>query len=142
MKSISVFDPSVSYGAIAERNVMSFIELIRQGISFKTFISFANASPFSLNEWSTFLHFSERTMQRYQREKKKFDSLQSEKILEIYILYKKGIDVIGSAEKFHSWLETENIALGGVKPKTLFDSSFGINLLKDELTRIEHGILA
>jgi len=142
MKSTTIFDPEVAYGSIAENNVMAYIDIIRQGIQFRIFKIFANASPFSLTEWSTYLHVSERTMQRLQKEKKKFDPLQSEKILEIVLLYKKGIEVFGNAEKFNSWLETDNVALGGGMPKSLLDSSFGINLLKDEFTRIEYGILA
>jgi putative toxin-antitoxin system antitoxin component (TIGR02293 family) len=142
MNSIDLFDPKIPYSSIDDRNVLSLIEIVRQGIKYKIFGGFASKSPFSLNEWSTFLHLSERTMQRYQREKRTFDPLQSEKILEIVLLYKKGIEVFGSADKFHSWLETENLALGKTKPKMLFDNSFGINLLKDELTRIEYGVLA
>ena len=131
----------VPYSSIND-TATTIIDVIRQGIQYKTFKSFADESPFSLTEWSTFLHLSERTMQRYQREKKKFDSIQSEKIFEIILLYKKGTEVVGNAEKFNSWLETDNLALGSVKPKTFLDSSFGINLLKDELVRIEYGILA
>jgi putative toxin-antitoxin system antitoxin component (TIGR02293 family) len=142
MKIIDIFNPQVSYGSMDDTNVLSLIEIVRQGIKFSIFNSFAGKSPFSLNEWSTFLHLSERTMQRYKREKRTFDSLQSEKILEIALLYKKGIEVFGNAEKFNSWLETENLALGKIIPKKLFDNSFGIHLLKDELTRIEYGILA
>lgn len=142
MRVTDIFDPKVSYSSVDDKNVLGLIEIIRRGIKFTLFISFANTSPFSLNEWSTFLHLSERTMQRYQREKRTFDSPQSERILEIALLYKKGIDVLGSADKFNSWLETENLALGRIRPKTLFDNSFGINLLKDELTRIEYGVLA
>ena len=43
---------------------------------------------------------------------------------------------------FDSWLDTKSIGLGGIKPKDLFDTTFGINLVCDELTRIEHGVLA
>ncbi|MBK8415461.1 MAG: DUF2384 domain-containing protein [Bacteroidetes bacterium] len=142
MKALNIFDPKISYSSIDDKNVLSFIEIIRSGIQFKIFLVFANSSPFTLNEWSNFLHISERTMQRYEREKRRFDSLQSEKILEIAMLYKKGIEVFASSEKFNSWLETDNLALGKTKPKSFFDSSFGINLLKDELTRIEYGVLA
>ncbi len=142
MKSFSLLDPQVSYRSIDDSNIMSYIDFIRVGVKFKSFIAFANQSPFTLNEWSTYLHLSERTMQRYQKEERKFDAIQSEKILEIVLIYKKGIDVFGNAEKFNSWLETENLALGKNKPKSFLDSSFGINLLKDELTRIEYGILA
>ena len=57
-------------------------------------------------------------------------------------MYKKGAEVFGNEPKFDLWLNTENLALGNIKPKSLFDSTFGINLLIDELTRIEHGVLA
>ena len=142
MKTPNILDPEVTYGSLEMGSTISFINIIREGIPFKAFKIFANASPFSLSEWSSFLHLSERTMQRYEKEKGKFDALQSEKILEIVLLYKKGTAVFGNAEKFNSWLETENLALGRAKPKSFLDNSFGINLLKDELSRIEYGILA
>lgn len=142
MKRIDLSEPQVSYSSVDDKNVFSLIEMVRKGIEFPIFFSFANKSPFSLSEWSDFLHLSERTMQRYKKEKRTFDPLQSERILEIAMLYKKGIEVFGSADKFNSWLEAENLALGKVKPKLFFDNSFGINLLKDELTRIEYGVLA
>ena len=71
-----------------------------------------------------------------------FDVLQSEKILQIEMLYKRGEDVFGSSENFLIWLQSENIALGKTKPQDLLGSVFGISLLMDELTRIEHGVLA
>jgi len=93
-------------------------------------------------DWSRFLHITDRTMQRYKKEMKSFDTIQSEKILQITLLYKKGIDVFGDKTKFDTWLISNNIALGNIKPKDLLDNAFGINLLNDELIRIEHGVLA
>jgi putative toxin-antitoxin system antitoxin component (TIGR02293 family) len=81
-------------------------------------------------------------LQRYKKEKGKFNATTSEKIIEITMLNKYGIEVFGEQDKFNTWLKTENIALGGIRPKELLDSSFGIQILKDELTRIEQGILA
>jgi len=142
MVAMEIFDPMVSYGSGDEIKAISLVEMVRNGVRFDAFDTFANRSPFSLHEWSGYLHLSERTMQRYRSEKKTFDPLQSEKIIEIALFYNKGVEVFGSAEKFDSWLETESLALGGIKPKMLLDNSFGINLLKDELTSIEYGILA
>lgn len=142
MEATDLFSSNLSYGAIDDQNILSLISLVRKGIKFPVFVNFMEKSPFDLAEWSGFLHVSERTMQRYKKEERTFDALQSEKILEIALLYKKGIEVFGDKEKFNSWLHTKNLALGKIKPKELFDSSFGISLLKDELTRIEHGILA
>jgi putative toxin-antitoxin system antitoxin component (TIGR02293 family) len=142
VKNRKVEEPLVAYSSLDDRNILSLIEFIRKGINFRIFTEFANKSPFNLNEWSSFLHISQRTMQRYQREKKTLDALQSEKFMEIVLLYKKGIEVMGTQEQFDSWLETENLALGKAKPKSLLDSTFGINLLKDELNRLQYGILA
>lgn len=85
---------------------------------------------------------SERTIQRYKRENKRFNSIHPEKLLIIMLLFKKGAEVFGSIPNFLTWLSSKNIALGGVKPLELLDNSFGVNLVKDELTKIEHGVLA
>ncbi|MFA5972770.1 MAG: antitoxin Xre-like helix-turn-helix domain-containing protein [Lentimicrobiaceae bacterium] len=142
METMEVFDPMITSGSIDDISALSLVELVRQGIGFAAFDKFASTSPFSLSEWSTYLHLSERTMQRYRSEKKTFDPLQSEKIIEIALFYNKGVEVFGTAEKFNSWLNSDNLALGKIKPKMLLDNSFGINMLRDELTAIEYGILA
>jgi putative toxin-antitoxin system antitoxin component (TIGR02293 family) len=134
-------DPLGVYYTIDDGNARSLIKLARQGIGFQVFSMLVSRSPFSLSEWSTFLHLSDRTMQRYKKEKRSFDPPQSEKIIEIAILFNKGREVFGDETKFNRWLETENIALGKIAPKDLLDSTFGISLLNDELGRIEHGIL-
>ena len=142
MKPIELTPGTFSYNSVDDKDVFSIISTIKKGIRFNVFNSIALNSPFSLIEWSGFLNISERTMQRYKKEKKSFDSNSSEKIIEIALLYNYGIDVFGNKEKFNSWLETKNVALGGFVPKELLDNTFGINLLKDELTRIEYGVLA
>jgi putative toxin-antitoxin system antitoxin component (TIGR02293 family) len=58
------------------------------------------------------------------------------------MLYKFGVDVFGDKNKLNTWLNIENVSLGGAKPKELLDTSFGIGLIKDELNRIEQGVLA
>lgn len=134
-------DPSMSFSSFDDKTAKSLIETARAGIPFNQFLDIAQASPFSLGEWSDFIHVSERTMQRYRKEQRKFDVLQSEKILHITLLYNTGVEIFGTPEKFNAWLEADNLVLG-CKPKELLDSTFGIGLLRDELTRIEHGVLA
>ena len=91
---------------------------------------------------SRILHLSERTLQRYKKEKLSFGPLYSERIIEVQLLFNKGIEVFGDKDNFNSWLNLENVALGGIEPISLLDNTFGIMMIKDELTRIEHGILA
>ncbi|NEU06874.1 DUF2384 domain-containing protein [Flavihumibacter sp. R14] len=135
-------DAAISYQSLGNKNISALIATVRRGISFSSFTSIVRKSPFNITEWSSFLHLSERTMQRYKKEEKTFDPIHSEKILEITLLYRKGVEVFGDSGKFDAWLDANNIALGNVKPKELLDSTFGIHLLKDELGRIEYGVLA
>ncbi|GAA4299254.1 type II RES/Xre toxin-antitoxin system antitoxin [Nibribacter koreensis] len=142
MAKALTLDTTLSNSSVDDRDILLLVQTVRAGIKYPLFVKIASQSPFNLSEWSVFLHLSERTIQRYKKEKKTFDPIHSEKILEVTLLYKRGIEVFGSPENFNAWLEAKNVALGGITPKSLLDTTFGISLLKDELTRIEHGVLA
>ena len=58
------------------------------------------------------------------------------------MLHSRGAEVFGDMENFSIWLHSENVGLGNIIPKNLLKTTFGIQLLMDELGRIEHGILA
>ncbi len=141
-KKYELKEPLISYATLDDVNVYSLINAIKEGIRFSFFEKLAKNIPFTLREWASYLHLSERSLQRFKKEKGTFNTVSSEKIIEITMLNKYGIEVFGDQDKFNVWLLTKNVALGGITPKDLLDSSFGIQLLKDELTRIEHGILA
>ncbi len=141
-KAEKKYDATIPETLVNEPTIGYLINTTRHGIPFHTFTKMTENSPFSLDDWSFFLHLSERTMQRYKKEKKAFDPIHSERILEITMLYERGTEVFGKNEKFDTWLNSKSIALGGIKPKELLDSTFGIALLKNELTRIEYGVLA
>ena len=132
----------ISYTTVADNELFYLIHTTKRGVDFNLFYRIFEANPFTMNEWSGFIHVSERTLQRYRKEKRSFNQVQSEKILEIVLLMNYGAEVFGSRERFSSWLETDNLALGKIKPKQLMDSSFGVGIIKDELQRIEHGLLA
>jgi len=141
-KKFELKEPLITYATLDDKNAYSLINAIKEGIRFSFFEKLAKNIPFTLREWASYLHLSERSLQRFKKEKGTFNTVSSEKIIEITMLNKYGIEVFDDQDKFNVWLLTKNVALGGIKPKDLLDSSFGIQLLKDELTRIEHGILA
>lgn len=125
-----------------ERDILFLIKKSREGMKYTSFSKLQKEIPLKPADWSRILHLSERTLQRYKKEKIDFAPIYSEKIFEIELLFRKGIEVFGMIENFSQWLHAENIALGGIKPISLLDNTFGIMLLKEQLTRIEHGILA
>jgi putative toxin-antitoxin system antitoxin component (TIGR02293 family) len=137
-----VMDPEITYGSLSDNDIYTFMSAARKGIKYSKFLEIANLSPFDILDWSSFLHLSERTLQRYKKEQGTFDVLHSELIIQLTLLFKYGNEVFGNKDYFNTWLNSVNLALGSIKPKQLLDSYFGIELIKDELTRIEHGVLA
>ena len=111
-------------------------------MKYDAFSALQKSIPLKPEDWSNVLHLSTRTLQRYKKEKISFSPIYSERIIEIQLLFNKGLDVFGDKDNFYNWLNSKSIALGGITPVSLLDNTFGIMMLKDELTRIEHGILA
>ena len=136
-----VQEPLIAYELNESFDSNRLVTLVREGVQFSVFSKLLKRISFSLQEWSSFLHLSERTMQRYQKENKTFDISSSEKIIQITILYEFGVSVFGNKENFDSWLITKNVALGS-KPIELLDTVFGIEIINNELIKIEHGIFA
>lgn len=133
----------LSYQSMDDKGVLRFIDTARKGIPSGDFFNgIAKAFGFDMAFWSNFLQLSERSLHRYEKENKIFARDQSEKILELAMLRNYGVEVFGSAANFGKWLELENVALGRMRPIELLDTWSGIGLIKDELTRIEHGVLA
>ncbi len=132
----------ITFKSLDNKDVFMLIKSTREGVDYDTFDKLSDKFPLNNSDWSKILNVSERTMQRYKREKKRFDSIHSERLLLIMLLFKKGVDVFENADNFIKWLNSENISLGGVKPINMLDNSFGVNMIKDELIRIEHGVLA
>ncbi len=115
----------------------------RRGIAAKTFFGdISKESPFDLNEWSQFLDTPVQTLELHRKQGKKFNFSISERILQILMLNRMGIEVFGSAKEFHAWTKRKNIALGGVTPEALMDSIFGIRMVRDQLGRIAYGIIS
>lgn len=65
----------------------------------------------------------------------------SERVLILDDLYQIGLDVFNSDSiSFQSWLKSEIPALDNHVPNDLLTSLLGIDVVKEELQRIEHGI--
>lgn len=83
-----------------------------------------------------------KTMLRYQKEKKKLNPRNSEIALKLLNLFNKGIDIFGTMNSFMSWLNKQAYGLGGQIPIKLMNTNTGIDLIEEELIRIEFGALA
>ena len=73
---LAVYGASVEYSSIDDRGVLSIIDSINKGISFASFERIIKKYSFTLQNWADFLHISNKTLSRYQKESKTFDALQ------------------------------------------------------------------
>jgi putative toxin-antitoxin system antitoxin component (TIGR02293 family) len=88
------------------------------------------------------LNLSTKTLDRYRLGAKKLSPAGSEIILKMHALFKKGEEIFGNQSEFQKWIEQPAYGLGSRIPKTMIQTSSGIDLVMDELTRIEFGDLA
>lgn len=114
----------------------------QDGISANAFFDILTISGLSKEELSGLLDVSFKTIQRYQKEQKKLNALNSEQLLKMIGLYQKAEEVFGTIESFNRWLRKPAIGLGGKTPLSFMKTSGGIDLILEELYRIEYGLLA
>ncbi len=122
-------------------NDADFIYCIREGVPKQALDNIIDIAGFTMSEIALIIRTSDRTLRRYTS-KQKLNAEQSERVIELAKLYSRGEEVFGNMDAFKEWVNNRVIALGNKKPKEFMDTSIGIEILMDELGRIEHGIFA
>jgi len=92
-----------------------FLTGVRKGIQKSKLSDIARESGLTLKELSAYLRISTRSIQ----EKKPTQLIApgpSERALYTARLFSLGINVFGTREKFHGWLNTKNQVMGGETP--------------------------
>jgi len=118
------------------------LQYSREGIPSEQLEMMLGGSPFSLEEWAGFIHLDQKRLQELLAGKESAPEILAERILKILSITRKGESIFGTQHEFYIWLKKDAPALGNIQPISLLDNSFGTNIVQDELTRIEHGVLA
>jgi len=127
----------------AIKSDLSIIKSSNEGVNSNIFTELVEISGISRNFLAEeVFDISLKTMLRYQKDKKKLNPRNSEIALKLLSLFKKGIQIFGSMNSFMSWLNKPAYGLGDKIPLSLLNTNTGIDLIEEELTRIEFGSLA
>ena len=122
-------------------NKMLIVQAIKTGIPYNLFELIKEKSPFNQEDWANFLGISTRTLLRNKlKHDFVFDSIPSEKIIELAEVTALGKEVFDTDAQFENWLHQTNFALGNLKPIDLLSSSYGKDLVMTELNKIDFGI--
>ncbi len=137
---LKVAQADLTYASFFE-NKMLIIHAIRQGFPYKLFNFIKKLTPFTEEDWASYLNLSVKSLQRYKKEEEYlFKPIHTEKIIELAEVTNFGNQVFDSNDQFYEWLNTPSFALGNLKPAELLNDSYGKELVMAELNRIEQGI--
>jgi putative toxin-antitoxin system antitoxin component (TIGR02293 family) len=136
--NLTKFSPSwvVLNGKDAPGYKMELISRIREGVKktdWKQLIQYTGSTE---KEFEHILPSSISSMQKntvYNKE-------TSERIYELARLFGLGYDVFDSKEDFKKWLMTPSRTLGNRIPFELLDSSFGFEMVENEIVRIQYNV--
>lgn len=134
-KSIDVNNPQATYKSI---------RLVPQvkDFNYAEFKKIADKTPFTLSEWSSILHLSERTLQRYAKNNSNFAAINAERALQIEKVIKEGKLAFGNTQNFYEWLKRNPSMLEGQLSMDSLYSLDGIEKILSQLGRIQQGLFA
>lgn len=121
---------------------LDMVATVRRGLSYKAVSRVAEALHLSTGQLAEYLPVTARTLQRYQKEKQKLDRDLSDHLLQIARVFARCQEVMEDSERARRWLQTPSIPLGNVPPISLLDTYTGVEMVLDEVGRIEHGVAA
>lgn len=132
------FSPSwvVVHSKDAPRFKLKLIDRIREGVKksdWKQLIQYTDSTE---KEFEHILPSSISSMQK----KTVYGKETSERIYELARLFGLGYEVFDSKEDFKRWLMTPSKTLGNKIPFELLDSSFGFEMVENEIIRIQYNV--
>ena len=120
---------------------LDVLKIVRQGIPGKSIDCLASNIHTSTSELTKCLHISERTLQRYRKAPLLSPAI-SDQLFQIAKVYIRSINVFEDIDDALNWLNQVSFSLGNIAPLELLDTSIGIEMVLDEFTRIEYGVLS
>lgn len=123
-------------------NDIAVVATSKKGLGAQAVFDFISISQFSFPFIEKLLNKTMKTFTAYKKNQTALDPVVSEKLLKIFSLYDKGNAVFGNIVEFNKWLAAPAFGLGQSVPRDLLDTITGIELVSEELTRIEYGDLA
>ena len=124
---------------LSQEQDWQIIQLSREGIKKRLLLQLGNYISLTTKELSSVLNLSEKTLKRYNDDKK-LNKAASEKTIELASLYQHGKEVFGKIERFNAWMKSPHVLFKQQCPIDILDTYRGFQMVHDELGRIEHGV--
>lgn len=123
-------------------NRLALIQLAKKGIKANKISILNSLYNFNKDFVAEMLNLSTKSVARYINENRKLNASDSELIIKLLILHEKGVEIFGDSQEFTLWLNKPAYALDNVLPIDIISTSDGIDLILEEISRIEFGDLS
>jgi putative toxin-antitoxin system antitoxin component (TIGR02293 family) len=126
--------------AVNPLSEQEWIKMIRSGLPCSTVSTLASKIDVPQKDVAAWLHTTTRTIQRAIEANTPLGLDLSDRVAQLIRVYCRCRDVFRDDNKVSVWLKSPNYALGNVSPVSLLDTIPGMEIVLDELGRIEHGV--
>jgi putative toxin-antitoxin system antitoxin component (TIGR02293 family) len=126
--------------AVNPLSEQEWIKKIRSGLPCSTVSTLASKMDVPQKDVAAWLHTTTRTIQRTIEANTPLGLDLSDRVAQLIRVYCRCRDVFRDDKKVSAWLKSPNYALGNVSPVSLLDTIPGMEIVLDELGRIEHGV--
>ena len=123
-------EPEVLYAEITKLNHFDI----------RRFELLSNKLLFSQLEWADILHISNRTLQRYLKDRKPFEGLYAEHLYQLENMANLGLSVFSTPEALKLWLSKSKEVLHVQLDFSTLQSFWGVKLISNELGRSAYGV--
>ena len=130
----------LGFGRKKKLSSTDLISVIRNGLPARSAQTVSEALRVPIRELSTYLHVSSKTLERRLKDDRVLDQDVSDRLVELAKVFARTVEVMEDLDRARKWLFEPSLVLGNVSPVSLLDTSTGVEMVMDELGRIEHGI--
>jgi putative toxin-antitoxin system antitoxin component (TIGR02293 family) len=125
------------------RSPLDLVNLGQKGLPKKTVVKLGKFLSVGAGDMAALLFVSRKTVERYSKNLEgHLNHAVSERVLRLAMVAGRCGEVFGDEKLYNEWLKSENTALGGRTPLSLMKSDFGIDMVLNELGRMEYGIIS
>lgn len=124
-------------------DISSHIEkILRQSDSSLAIGSLLRKTELPASLLAELFEMTAKTLAKYKNEKLKLPTRHAELAVKLDMLYSLGSEIFGSTKEFNEWLKEKSYGLNDEKPIGMLNTVTGIDLVTEELRRIEFGATA
>jgi putative toxin-antitoxin system antitoxin component (TIGR02293 family) len=116
------------------------VELTRRGIGAGTAKALMSRLALEVEQFTTILGTSPRTLARRAQKQQPLDSVESDRLIRFLRVVARAEEILGDTARALDWLRCKNRALDGIAPLTLLDTDSGIEQVEEILNRIAFGV--